>query len=91
MKNLMYLLVAASLCVFAACGGGETNTEETAPATEETVVEESILQVTESCSICGEAVCLAMGNGPCLVNCACCTNIEDDDMSAGNEEEYELR
>ena len=30
MKNLMYLLVAASLCVFAACGSGDTATEEVA-------------------------------------------------------------
>ena len=37
MKKLMYLFVAAMFFVFTACGGGETATEEVAPAVEEVV------------------------------------------------------
>ena len=32
MKKLMYLFVAAIMFAFTACGGGETATEEAAPA-----------------------------------------------------------
>ena len=39
MKKLMYLLIAALMVTFTACGGGETATEET--VVEETVVEEA--------------------------------------------------
>ena len=37
MKKLMYLFVATMFFVFTACGGGETATEEVAPAVEEVV------------------------------------------------------
>ncbi|MDG1933393.1 MAG: hypothetical protein P8I52_00685 [Flavobacteriales bacterium] len=39
MKKLMYLFVAAMFFVFTACGGGETATEEVAPAVEEATEE----------------------------------------------------
>ncbi len=71
MKKVIYLLFAGSVFIFSACGGGETTTEET-------VVEESILQVAENCSICGEPVCMLTGEGSCLEDCSCCTNEEED-------------
>jgi len=35
MKKLMYLFVAGTMFAFVACGGGDTTTEEVAPAAEE--------------------------------------------------------
>ena len=46
MKKLMYLFVAAMFFVFTACGGGETATEEVAPAVEE-ATEEATEEVAE--------------------------------------------
>ena len=40
MKKLMYLLVAGTLFIFTACGGGETATEEAVPTADETAVED---------------------------------------------------
>jgi len=47
MKKLMYLFVATMFFVFTACGGGETATEEVAPAVEEVVAEEATEEATE--------------------------------------------
>ena len=41
MKNLIYLFAAVTMFAFTACGGGDTATEEAAPAAEEVVVEEA--------------------------------------------------
>ena len=60
----MYLLVVASLCVFAACGGGETATEET------TAVEISN-EVPTCADDCQKACCLGCkateGDAKCIV------------------------
>ena len=37
MKNLIYLFAAVTMFAFTACGGGDTTTEEVAPAAEEAV------------------------------------------------------
>lgn len=73
----MYLFVAAVMFVFTACSGEKTPAQE---ANKEVVV---------SCTFCGEEVCLAMGEGPCLEDCSCCTNVEEEDMrgSEGIEED----
>ena len=44
MKKLMYLLIAALMVTFTACGGGETATEE---VVEEVVVEEVVEEASE--------------------------------------------
>ncbi len=41
MKNLIYLFAAVTMFAFTACGGGDTATEEAAPAAEEVVAEEA--------------------------------------------------
>ena len=45
MKKLMYLLIAALMVNFTACGGGETATEE---VVEEVVVEEVVEEVVDT-------------------------------------------
>ena len=71
MKNLMYLLVAASLCVFAACGGGETTTEETATV-------EVSNEVSTCADYCAKACCLGChateGDAVCLADHSCCAH-----------------
>jgi len=44
MKNLIYLFAAVTMFAFTACGGGDTATEEAAPAAEEVVVEEVVVE-----------------------------------------------
>ena len=41
MKNLIYLFAAVTMFAFTACGGGDTATEEAAPAAEEVVAEDT--------------------------------------------------
>jgi hypothetical protein len=44
MKNLIYLFAAVIMFAFTACGGGDTVTEEAAPAAEEVVAEEVVAE-----------------------------------------------
>ena len=66
MKKLMYLLIAALMVTFTACGGGET-------ATEETVFEETVEVTTKGigCQI-GE---------PCVADHSCCM-VHDESTEA---------
>jgi hypothetical protein len=83
MKNLMYLLVAVSLCVFAACGGGETANEETTTVEVSNEVSTCADDCAKACCLgCkateGDAKCIVLENGsmPCCIvkaeaNCCC--------------------
>jgi len=66
MKKLMYLLVAGSLSVFAACGGAST-TEGAATdvAVEEVVTDVAVEEVAE-------AVGCQVEGGSCLADHSCC-------------------
>jgi hypothetical protein len=64
MKKLMYLFVAAIMFAFTACGGGDTATEEVAPAAEETV-ETAVEELAE-------AVGCQIEGGTCLEDHSCC-------------------
>ena len=72
MKKLMYLLIAALMVTFTACGGGET-------ATEETVVEETVEVTTKGvgCQI-GE---------PCVTDHSCCMAHDESTEAEKTEEE----
>ena len=77
MKKLMYLFVAGTMFAFTACGGGETATEEAAPAAEEAVVEDAAEEIAEGfgCQI-GE---------PCVEDHSCCAHHEGDAEEATEE------
>jgi hypothetical protein len=69
MKKLMYLLVAGSLSVFAACGGASTSEGVT---TEEITVEEVITEDV-AVEVVAEAVGCQVEGGACLADHSCCT------------------
>ncbi|MBC8474614.1 MAG: hypothetical protein H8D60_02575 [Cryomorphaceae bacterium] len=72
MKKLMYLIIAALMLTFTACGGGETTTEET-------VVEETVEVTTKGvgCQI-GE---------PCVTDHSCCNTHNESTEAEKIEEE----
>jgi hypothetical protein len=72
MKKLMYLIIAALMLTFTACGGGETTTEET-------VVEETVEVTTKGvgCKI-GE---------PCVADHSCCMAYDESSEAEKTEEE----
>ena len=72
MKKLMYLLIAALMVTFTACGGGET-------ATEETVVEETVEVTTKGvgCKI----------GDPCVTDHSCCMAHNESSEAEKIEEE----
>jgi len=67
MKKLMYLLVAGSLSVFAACSGAST-TEGAATdvAVEEVTTDVAVEEVAEAVG------CHVEGGGACLADHSCC-------------------
>ena len=67
MKKLMYLLVAGSLSVFAACGGAST----TEGVTTDVAVEEVATDV--AVEVLAEAVGCQVEGGACLADHSCCT------------------
>ena len=56
MKNLIYLFAAVTMFAFTACGGGDTATEEAAPAAEEVVVEEVVVEEVVAEEVVAEEV-----------------------------------
>jgi len=84
MKKLMYLFVAGTMFAFTACGGGETATEEAAPAVEETVE-----TATEDVA---EGVGCQIGE-PCVEDHSCCMaheeSAEGEEAEATEEESHE--
>ena len=65
MKNLIYLFAAVIMLAFTACGGGESTTEETAPAAAEVVIDAAVEEVAE-------AVGCQVEGGTCLEDHSCC-------------------
>lgn len=81
MKKLIYLFVAGTILAFTACGGGETATEEAAPAVEE---------VAACADDCQKACCLGCkateGDGVCLADHSCCAeHTEEATCCCGDE------
>ena len=72
MKKLMYLIIAALMLTFTACGGGETTTEET-------VVEETVEVTTKGvgCKI----------GDPCVTDHSCCMAHNESSEAEKIEEE----
>jgi hypothetical protein len=56
MKNLIYLFAAVIMFAFTACGGGDTATEEAAPAAEEVVAEEVVAEEVVAEEVVAEEV-----------------------------------
>ena len=56
MKNLIYLFAAVTMFAFTACGGGDTATEEAAPAAEEVVAEEVVAEEVVAEEVVAEEV-----------------------------------
>ena len=75
MKKLIYLLVAGSLSVFAACGGASTNEEV---VTEDVAVEEAATEEVV------EAVGCQVEGGTCLEDHSCCVAKEDAACCCGD-------
>ena len=78
MKKLMYLLVAGSLSVFAACSGAST--------TEGAATDVAVEEVAEAVG------CHVEGGGACLADHSCCVPKSaaeahgDDDHAGGDQE-----
>lgn len=97
MKKLMYLLFAGSIFIFAACGGGETATQE---VTVETVVASCADDCQKACCLgCkateGDAKCIVLEDGsmPCCIvkvkQTCCCGDSGCDGSCHGDKQESE--
>jgi hypothetical protein len=78
MKKLMYLLVAGSLSVFAACGGAcATDCAKECCAVEEVVAEDVAVEEVATEEVV-EAVGCQVEGGTCLADHSCCAAHEDE-------------
>jgi hypothetical protein len=83
MKKLMYLLVAGSLSVFAACGGASTTEGAAADvAVEEVATDVAVEEVAEA------AGCQVEG-GTCLADHSCCAPKAAAEESHGDHEGHD--
>ena len=81
MKKLMYLLVAGSLSVFAACGGASTSEGVT---TEEVTVEEVVTEDV-AIEVVAEAVGCQVEGGTCLEDHSCCAPAAEEAVEESHE------
>jgi len=85
MKKLMYLLVAGSLSVFAACGGAcSADCAKECCAVEEVVAEDVAVEDVSTEEV-AEAVGCQVEGGTCLEDHSCCAPAAEEAVEESNE------